>query len=135
MAFPILLELLAQEARLASSRALLSPGIRIDTRRAMMAMTTNSSISVKPFLFMSQSPSPRPILHSFGAPVRSYDDCPYNRALLQCSLPVHLLAGVTSMRSPPGIHTSISNWAGKITGSASTRVYHARWQEGWEKGE
>ena len=45
------------------------------------------------------------------------------------------LAGVTSMRSPPGIHTSISNWAGKITGSASTRVYHARWQEGWEKGE
>ena len=34
----------------------LSAGIRIDIRRAMMAMTTKSSISVKPLRFLTKTP-------------------------------------------------------------------------------
>ena len=48
---PWLLMVVEQTAFLAISLALVRLGTRIDTNRAMMAMTTNSSIRVKAFCF------------------------------------------------------------------------------------
>jgi hypothetical protein len=51
MAFPICLKLLIQLAVLAFSLALANTGNRIAAKMAIMAITTSSSISVKPPLF------------------------------------------------------------------------------------
>src|SRR5262249_60194193 len=72
MAMPICLRLLVHWARRAASRADCTAGKSSAIRTAMMAMTTNSSINVKPrrWRFMSQYPLPDVEIESYTREVK-----------------------------------------------------------------